>query len=80
MAYIISPFQIISLKGKPPFDICQHGCLNAVKTTYYPRRASAWERLPQMFGLPAWNELRQSAKGVDIVGNMDAMDESEADE
>ncbi|GJE92821.1 BTB domain-containing protein [Phanerochaete sordida] len=83
LAHVISPFHIIGFgsKSKHVQNLCPD-CRAALKKCYEAGRRQAWEKLPAVFGLPEWDELRRRAKESDIPGEpVDApMDESEVEE
>ena len=63
LAYIIDPFNrpsFIWTSGARTYDFCFQ-CRTLLRTTIDTGRSSAWEELPQAFGLSSWEELRKAA-------------------
>ena len=55
---IMDPLQGISFTDEPACNWCE-SCLAHYKETYEVGRKVAWEKLPEVFGLPSWEELRK---------------------
>lgn len=81
LAHIINPFHILGFgsKSKHIQNLCPD-CRAALKKCYESGRKQAWEKLPAIFKLPEWDELRRLAREFDTPGEQgEAMEESEAD-
>lgn len=61
-AYVIDPFAVFQFaKGKVANDLCA-SCFPAFRTSYKEGRARAWQKLPCIFGLAEWADLRTTAE------------------
>ncbi|EKM54767.1 uncharacterized protein PHACADRAFT_258837 [Phanerochaete carnosa HHB-10118-sp] len=81
LAHMISPFHILGFgnKSKHIQNLCPD-CRTALKKCYDAGRKLAWEKLPAVFKLPEWDELRRLARESDTPGEQgEAADESEVD-
>lgn len=79
LAHIVGPFRVLSFgsKAKHIQNFCPD-CRAALKKCYEAGRKQAWEKLPGVFKLPGWDELRRLARNFDVPREAeDAMDESE---
>lgn len=56
----VMPFHTLDFEKSEAPQLCS-ACEDALKKSYLAGRATAWEQLPGVFGLPGWEELRKSA-------------------
>ncbi|KAJ7221387.1 hypothetical protein GGX14DRAFT_669561 [Mycena pura] len=60
---------VVGLSGHLMKKLCPH-CLAVLKQKHEEARQAFWDELPQMYGLPPWNELEQmktDAIGTDLL-------------
>ena len=54
----LKPFVFLGFNSEPIKGLCST-CKSTFKTSYLAGREEAWEKLPGVFGLPGWVELRE---------------------
>lgn len=78
-ANVVDPFCTVNIiPGRIAHTLCPQ-CLAVFKNSYEEGRKAAWEKLPGVFGLPGWDDLRKSVQEFDDTEDDDPMNEGESE-